>query len=160
MLKIKNRNQPQQTQRTSFDWKGTPEQLEKLYKQLKSKEHKFVAPQTNYKDFEKVFNGIEVKDIKNRIKWINKPLTNKTTSINMATLFELFYLLKGKFLPETNFDCNQHNKNNFYRKLKHCFETSIGEDLKDLRNKNTYQIKGNTAKAKELANIVAALETP
>ena len=72
----------------SFKWKGSPEQLNKLYEALKGT---YIDSQTYYKDFSKVFSGEPIKS-HNRVIW----LTSK------ADLLKLFELLNGKFIKYEN----------------------------------------------------------
>ncbi|MBT6837599.1 MAG: hypothetical protein HOA61_16305, partial [Bacteroidetes bacterium] len=72
----------------SFKWKGSPEQLNKLYEALKGT---YIDSKTHYKDFSKVFSG-EPLENHNWVIW----LTSK------ADLLKLFELLNGKFIKYEN----------------------------------------------------------
>ena len=96
-----------------------------------------------------------MNEIANRVMWIDKPRYNKNASTNAAALFELLFLLKNIFLPDTDFDRSIHNKNNFYRKIECCFCDSNGQTIKNLKSKNTSsKVLGNTPRAKLLASVI------
>lgn len=99
ILDFKNETQtmtPSQTLK-SFSWKGTPEQLKKLYEALKGT---YIDAETDFKDFEKVFSGEPIESHK-KIIWTLKAGKNKMP--DKKALITLFELLKSDFIEKLNF---------------------------------------------------------
>lgn len=141
----------------SFESTLSDEQLKKLYGALINSNFidGSITSKNYLKNFKAIFNAEAIQNIK-PVKWIDKP-EKKQSIINLSTLFELLYLLKEKYLSGDNFDTNQHNRNNLYRKIENCFITSTGEKIKNIRNRNTFKILGNTERKRILFSLVNSL---
>jgi hypothetical protein len=81
----------------SFKWKGSPEQLNKLYEALKVD---YIDSQTDIKNFRKVFSGEPIRSIK-KVNWILVAPKNKQP--DKKALITLFDLLQPVFIEKIDF---------------------------------------------------------
>ena len=151
-------NTKEKPKTTSFNFTGKQEQLKELYKQLK--DGNFIAEETDLKDFEAVFNGVPIDNIK-PIKWIDFAISSKQQA-NIKTVYELLYLLKENNLFKEQFETTRKDKSNIYSKIRYCFKDGINNEIfKHIHNKNPdasmFKPQQKTNRQTKLKTIIQSL---
>ncbi len=121
----------------------TAKQIEYLFNQLVDK--KFLDEDTPPNHFKALFS-----ESPKQLNWIDTGITRHEP--NKQTIYELFYLLKDKYLKDTDLDSTATNPNNLYRKLEYIFP-----DAKNFAASNPFKINQNTPRKKELKSIIKSL---
>jgi len=107
----------------SFNWTGSPEQLDAFYDGLVGAG--YIDKETGKEAFKAVFSGNSTNDTLHRVTWIKRAGKSKSIAKNaVITMFDLLAKL-GKISEE-----EISNRAELFRKLQNCFCDKDGKPLK------------------------------
>lgn len=109
LLKIqRKKRQPKRIRPTSFNWKGTPGQLEKLYKELAQIDRPIIK--CTIKTFKRAFNGAEIK-VNLGIVWL---VIAKNKHTSKSSLFHFIRLIENQDLIKQDQDVLNNRIRNIF----------------------------------------------